>query len=131
MKPGIQNNSKVKRGLIISLIFCVSLIGITYVSIKIWFKSEIKQISNYAMVHYPGDKIEALISLSQDKTQELKIRNNAIWALGKIRDTRSIPALKGLQTGKPCDHTGLVCQRELEKAILTLEGKQIDLFTYK
>lgn len=83
------------------------------------------------MKYYEKDKVESLIHLAVDENQELQLRNNAIWALGKTRDSRSIPALKTLQTGEPCVHSSQVCQEELEKAILTCEGKKPDLFTYK
>lgn len=105
--------------------------GLAFIGFRIWFKSEINQICNHAMSHYEGDKIEALIELLNADDQSLKTKNNAIWALGKLNDQRALPELRKLQTGNECDHSRHVCQRELQKAIENLEGRGIDLFTFK
>jgi hypothetical protein len=107
------------------------VIGISYISIRAWLKSDITEICMHATHLYQEDKVKALLLLIQDENISLDEKNRAIWALGKLRDKRAIPVLKELQTGKTCDHKNNVCQRELEKAILTLEGESIDLFTYK
>ena len=112
------------------LVFIIGL-GIVYIGLRIWFKSEINQICNHAMSQYEGDKIEALIAMLNAEDQILKTKNNAIWALGKLNDQRALPVLRKLQTGNECDHTRYVCQRELDKAIRNLEGKGIDILTFK
>jgi hypothetical protein len=130
MISGMKNNKTTR---ILVMYFSITLIFIifSYASFKIWFKVEINQISEIAMKYYVKDKVESLILLAVDEEQDLKLRNNAIWALGKTRDLRSIPALKGLLTGQPCNHNIQVCLEDLKKAIQTLEGNEIDLFTYK
>ena len=115
---------------ILSLITITGL-GMAYMGLRIWFKSEINQICNHAMTRNEGDKIEALIAILNSEDQSLKTKNNAIWALGKLNDQRALPVLRKLQTGNECDHSRYVCQRELQKAIDNLEGRGIDFFTFK
>ena len=121
----------IKKITITGLFIIIIGMGIAYIGFRIWFKSEINQICGHATSQYDGDKIEALITLLNDYDQSLKTKNNAIWALGKLNDQRALPVLKKLQTGNECDHTTYVCQRELQKAIDNLEGRGIDLFTFK
>lgn len=120
-----------KKVIITGLIVVTAVVGLTYLGFRIWFKSEINQICNNAVSLYEGDKIEALIVLLESDKQSLKTKNNAIWALGKLNDQRALPVLKKLKTGNECDHTRYVCQRELGKAIDNLEGRGIDIFTFK
>lgn len=120
-----------KKVILTGLIVIAAAMGIAYLGFRIWFKSEINQICNHAMSLHEGDKIEAIIALLESDKQCLKTKNNAIWALGKLNDQRALPVLKKLRTGKECDHTRYVCQRELEKAIDNLEGRGIDILTFK
>ena len=120
-----------KRTLKIRFILLILVLGSSYMGLRVWFKADIDQICESAMAQYDGDKIEALISVLNSDQQDLKTKNSAIWALGKLRNESALPTLRNLQTNKPCDHSRNVCQQELEKAILNLEGKSIDLLTYK
>jgi hypothetical protein len=45
-----------------------------------------------------------------------------VWALGHLGDARALPVLESHYTGGPCDHSRLLCQRELEKAIRLSRG---------
>jgi hypothetical protein len=54
-------------------------------------------------------------------------KNEAVWTLGQLADSRALPALESLRTGIPCsrpcrkdDH---ICQYELEKAIRGCRGE--------
>ncbi len=120
-----------KKVILTALIVISSATGLTYLGFRIWFKSEINQICNHTMSLYGGDKIEAIIALLESDEPDLKTRNNAIWALGKLNDQRALQVLMKLRTGKECDHARYVCQRELEKAIDNLEGRGIDILTFK
>ena len=121
----------IKKIMITGLFILITVMGIACMGLRIWFKSEINQICNHAMTRNEGDKIEALIAILNSEDQSLKTKNNAIWALGKLKDQRALTVLRNLQTGNDCDHTRYVCQRELEKAIRNLEGKKIDILTFR
>jgi hypothetical protein len=127
----LKHRSIIKKAILTGLIVITAAMGLTYLGFRIWFKSEINQICNHATSLYAGDKVGALIGLLESDKQSLKTKNNAIWALGKLNDQRALPVLKKLQTGKECDHTRYVCQRELKKAIDNLEGRGIDILTFK
>jgi hypothetical protein len=126
-----KHRSMKKKVILSGLIVITAAMGLTYLGFRIWFKSEINQICNDAVSLYEGDKIEAIIALLESDKQSLKTKNNTIWALGKLNDQRALPVLKKLKTGNECDHTRYVCQRELGKAIDNLEGRGIDIFTFK
>lgn len=127
----VSKKSKGTKVLFIVILLFIVVSGLVYTGLRIWFKSEVTQISNDAMQQYSGDKIEALIAVLESDSQSLDDKNKVIWALGKLRDKRALPVLKGLVTGAPCDHNRFVCQRELEKAINNLEGKSLDILTFK
>ena len=78
--------------------------------------SGLDEISEVAS-RYPGDRVEALMELVADSDRSLKTRNRAVWALGQIGDARALPLLEEHYTGEECDHSRLLCQRELRKAI--------------
>ena len=126
-----MNMVYLKRTLKIGFILLILVLGSSYVGLRVWFKADIDQICDNAMKQYDGDKIEALISVLNSDQQDLTTKNSAIWALGKLRNENALPTLRNLQTNEVCDHSRNVCQRELEKAILNLEGKSIDLLTFK
>jgi hypothetical protein len=121
----------IKKVFITVLVIILVGMGAAYIGLRIWFKTEINQICDNAMNRYEGDKIEALIALLNDDDQSLKTKNNAIWALGKLNDQRALPTLRRLQTGNECNHSMYVCQHELEKAIDNLEGRGIDILTFR
>ncbi|MGQ8338568.1 hypothetical protein ACUNWD_18575 [Sunxiuqinia sp. A32] len=134
MPPSNENakTSKRTRRFLIFLIAAVLIaISSTYFGFRIWIKSDITQICENAMNQYPGDKIEAMISFLNSDSQSLEDKNKTIWALGKLNDQRALPILKSLQTGTECNHSEFVCQRELKKAIDNLEGKNVDLFSFR
>ena len=64
----------------------------------------------------------ALIEYMNSESHPLKERNRAVWALGRLRDPRALPALEGVYTGDLCEHARFLCQYELEKAIKRCGG---------
>lgn len=134
MKKNIQDQPKpkTKKGLVFNgIIVLVALLLFTYAGFRIWFRTEINNLSQTAMEKFEGDKVEALMTALESDSYTLEKKNNIIWALGKLRDQRALPVLKKLYTGQECDHSTEVCQESLELAISTLEGNRVDLFTFK
>ena len=70
----------------------------------------------------PGNDVDALIAFIHSDQHSFGDRNHAIWALGRLRDSSALLALRNLYTGKSCDHQRGVCQYELKKAILLCGG---------
>lgn len=82
----------------------------------------VKEKCEISKAKYGGSCQEALVSFLNDETNSLKQRNEAVWVLGQLGDTKSLPALQSYYTGEPCDHERFLCQYELEKAIKLLES---------
>lgn len=68
-------------GICIFLLFFV--IGVT------WIGFDVKSQCQQAQSEYGGDCTEALISLLQDENRGFRVRNDAIWALGQLGDSRA------------------------------------------
>ena len=90
-----------------------------------WIGYEAKDICQDAKREYGGDCVEALISLLEDENKGFRVRNNAIWALGQLGDSRALPILQSYYTGnipnrEPWNET--ISQYELKKAIKLASG---------
>lgn len=106
-------------GVCILLLFFV--IGVT------WIGLDVKSQCAAAQSDYGGDCVEALVSLVEDESRGYRNRNNAIWALGQLGDSRSHKVLQGLYTGvipprEPLDQG--ISQYELRKAVDLTGGGQ-------
>ncbi len=66
---------------------------------------------------HPGDNVAALIDYVQSDKHTLHDRNLAVWALGQCRDKRALPVLKTLYKGRECEHSTVLCQYEIGKAV--------------
>jgi len=82
----------------------------------------VKEICKEARGRYGGDCTESLVKYVNDESNTLRKRNQAVWALGQLGDSRALHALEKLYTGKPCRHETELCQYELRKAIKLLKG---------
>jgi len=72
---------------------------------------------------HPGDDVAALVDFMNSAEHSLHDRNHkAIWTLGRLRDSKTLPALESVYTGESCDHEKELCQYELEKAIKQCGG---------
>jgi hypothetical protein len=106
-------------GICIFLLFFV--IGVT------WIGFDVKSQCRQAQSEYGGDCTEALISLLQDENRGFRVRNDAIWALGQLGDSRALEVLEGLYTGNIPPREPLnagISQYELRKAVNLTSGGQ-------
>ena len=114
--------SSFKRALRYGVLICFSLLFVGYLCICFSIRHSVKEISTRATEEHPGDRVEALMTYVEAKSHSLRKRNRAVWALGQIGDSRAVGVLEKFRTGKPCDHSSQLCQRELEKAIKASKG---------
>jgi HEAT repeat protein len=119
---GLSGWASLKRTLFYGALICFTLLLVGYVSICFSIRHSVKQISAQALQEYPGDRIEALMAYVESENHSLRQRNRAVWALGQIGDSRALLTLEKFRTGKPCDHSSQLCQREIGKAIEGCEG---------
>jgi len=71
---------------------------------------------------HPGDDVAALIDFMESDAHVFRDRNLAIWTLGRLQDTKALPALVSVYTDEQCEHEKNLCQYELEKAIKRCGG---------
>ena len=124
-------NSRIFKILIISISILITSILVINIGLWFWIKSDINKYCESAMSKFPGDRVEALISVLKSETLSLTEKNQAIWTLEYVGDERALEVLKKLQTGTECNHSKYVCQRELKRAIGNIEGSNIVLVKFK
>jgi hypothetical protein len=102
---------------------------------SVWIGYEAKSLCQNAKWQYGGDCVEALIAQLNDEHQGFRTKNHAIWALGKLGDSRAFPVLNNYYTGNIPDREpldGTISQYELEKAVnLTSGGANITAFFWR
>lgn len=100
-----------------------------------WIGYEVKNQCQSAEREYDGDCVESLIVLLEDENKNFRAKNDAIWALGQLGDSRALPILQGFYTGDIPDREPLdevVSQYELKKAInLAGGGVNISAFVWR
>ncbi len=115
---------------IIQKVLYVGAIGISifllfFVVTCSWIGYEVKDQCQEAKRQYSGDCVEALISLLNDEKQGFRPRNDAIWALGQLGDSRALPVLQSYYTGNIPEKEPLyktISQYELKKAVNLVGG---------
>lgn len=88
-----------------------------------WLQADAHKFGTRLTQEFPGDEVEALLALVQSSRHSLGERNHAVHALGQIGDRRALPTLERFYTGRECDHSKFLCQKELRKAIDRSSGK--------
>jgi hypothetical protein len=84
--------------------------------------SGVQAATRVAVREHGGDGISALMAYVESPSRSLGDRNRAVWALGQLGDARALTVLEKHYAGKPCDHSRLLCQTELKKAIHLCRG---------
>lgn len=121
-KKGQTRSSGLKKFFLYGMLTCFAALIILYTLACLSIGSGVRSICNEATRAYQGDKVTALVVYMNSAENSLQKRNRAIWALGQLGDTRALPALEKLYTGKPCQHDKELCQHELKKAIRLCKG---------
>ena len=119
---------------ILSVTVAVLLFGtiVFYAGMRYAIRSKVDGVCRSAMAQYGGtSKIEALIAVLASDTQGLDAKNDAVFALGYVRDTSALPVLRALQTGRQCDHDRIVCQRAVNRTIRYIEGEEKNIFDFR
>jgi len=100
-----------------------------------WIGYEVKSQCQEAKREYSGECVSALIHVLNDENKDFRTRNDAIWALGQLGDSRAYPILKKYYTGNIPQREPLntmISQYELRKAVnLTSGGVNITAFIWR
>ncbi len=119
----------IKEKLFYVMAIGVSIFLLFFVIACVWIGYEVKSQCQEAKREYGGDCAESLISRLKDENKGFRSRNDAIWALGQLGDSRALPTLKSYYTGNIPSREPLnkvISQYELKKAInLTSGGENI------
>jgi hypothetical protein len=82
----------------------------------------VRSTGDRAAARFGGDRVKGLMSVVECDSCSLRERDMAVWALGELRDRRALPVLKPHFTNAKCNHATGLCQYELGKAIMKIEG---------
>ena len=122
-----SNRSRRRAGLAVwwaaLAVFFIALLYGSFVGLVWWIRSDAKEFAVRTTEDYPGDHVETLLALAQSEGRSFADRDQAVWALGILGDDRALPVLTKFYTGRECDHSTFLCQKELRKAIDRCEGK--------
>lgn len=125
----MKSKPMLKRTLFYTAVIGISIMLLFFVIATVWIGHDVKAQCQLAKADYSGDCVQALVSLLKDEERGFKPRNHAIWALGQLGDSRSLPVLQKYYTGIIPDQESLdqtISQYELKKAInLTSGGRNI------
>ncbi len=117
--------TKIKQPLFFSFVIGLSLVILFFVIACTWIGYDIKNQCRQAQKDYGGTCQQALAKLLTDENRSFSSRNSAIWALGQLGDSASLPLLQSFYTGHIPDREPLnqmISQYELKKAINLVGG---------
>jgi len=88
-------------------------------------RSEVNKNCHAAISKYEGDCVEALIQMLDNQENSFKQRNDSIWTLGQIGDSRALEILQKHYTGiipnrEKYDES--LSQYEMKKALKLIDG---------
>lgn len=109
-------------------IACVTLVVLYSAGLGLIFFA-VDGVAEDARATYPGDHVEALIALVEDKAAPLEKRHSAIWALGQIGDKRALPTLRALDTHG--DTSEGIAQSDVNEAIQQTEKGSATRWVYR
>ncbi len=113
----------IKKFMMFGYISVVAGLILTFWGVTASTKNEANRLGENAINVFHKDKVESLLLLIDSDRHSLKEKNNAIWALGVLKDERALSKLESLATGEECNHAEKLCQREIKKSILKIQGK--------
>ncbi|MBN1893203.1 HEAT repeat domain-containing protein [bacterium] len=105
--------------LIFMIVFAILLLGSTYT-----IEKQVQRVCRTAAELYPGDPVEAVISLARRDDTCTREKAKALWALGQLGDPKALPYLRSSFGESPEDN---LCTYEANFAIKKLEEKRFNL----
>ena len=117
-----SKHNLIKVLFLLAVIFIIGFV-FTFITTKVWIRHNAIVVAKEVSAVFQKDKVESLLEVIESKNYTLKEKNQAIWALGVLKDKRALPKLEDLYTEKKCNHDKELCQYEVQKAILKIKGK--------
>jgi hypothetical protein len=97
-------------------------VAVSALALEGFIRLDARAVGNRASARFGGDRITGLTRLVDCDGCDLRERDGAVWALGELRHQRALPVLRAHFTRGKCDHNRYLCQYELRKAIMKIEG---------
>jgi hypothetical protein len=97
-------------------------IAVSLLALEGTIRLSARSTGNRAAARFGGDRVQGLMSVVDCVSCSFHERDMAVWALGELRDRRALPVLKPHFTNEKCNHAAGLCQYELGKAIMKIEG---------
>jgi hypothetical protein len=118
-----------KRTIALIMAGLLGVVVVVILTLRILISHSVRENITIAENHYPGSAEDALIAYLSDTANSTDDRTKiAIWTLGQTRSTKALPYLQELYNedpeGRTCKgrHDSVLCQRELHKAIASIES---------
>ena len=114
--------NRLVKVIVLGILIFISTITASIVIGRLVIKNQANNFAKEASENFHQDKIESLLMLIDSENYSLKEKNNAVWALGVLKNERALPKLQLLYTGEESNHEKALCQYEIKKAILKVNG---------
>jgi hypothetical protein len=113
----------IKKIMTFGYIAVIAGIIITFWGTTASMKTLANNIGENATTVFHKDKVESLLLLLDSDRHSSKEKNDAIWALGVLKDERALNKLESLMTEEKSGKAEKYCRREIEKSIEKIKGK--------
>lgn len=106
-----MRNNTIRQYLLGGALVGVALLCGGWGYLHLTIQSDVEKSSQVAqeVFPHPGDDVAALMAIVESAQHSLRERNQAVWALGHLRDPRALSVLEAAYTGEPCDHSRFLC----------------------
>ena len=115
----------VKRIMLFGYIAVIAGLIVSIWGVTASMKLVANEIGEKAANVFHKDNVESLLLLIESGSHSSKEKNDAIWALGVLKDRRALGRLETLLTDKERAPAEKMCTSEIEKAIQKIKGKFI------
>ena len=110
------------------LIITSVAVCIIYVFIGYGNQLKLDKTIDEAQSHHPEVPVMALLLYAESDAHEPSARNQAVWALGELRDRLALPGLQRLLMQSLAETLSTLSEREIKKAIGKIRGEVSDPF---
>jgi hypothetical protein len=113
-----------KKWIKITLISLFSIFIFTLLATTYSVENRVQETCKMAISLYPGDKIDALISVSKSQSSCTTNKSRALWALGQLGDKKALPYL--IENFEGIEETD-ICVYEAQFAIEKIKNESFNL----
>ena len=119
------NKEKLKQLFLFWSLVGAGFFALVFFLTSTWIGVSVKEKCLIAKSRYSGNCVEALTQLVDDDSASFHERNDAIWSLGQLGDSRAKTVLEKYYTGnipKKESYNQVLSQYEMKKALKLVDG---------